>query len=390
MTTFSRPVSSIDTSTIHGLVEHAVAEGLQLEYKRELPGTTDADKREFLADVTSLANARGGDIIFGIADKNDIAIEIPGVLSADCGPAILRLESLIRDGIAPRLNGVQSWPVPLTHDRSALVLRVPRSLASPHMVTYGNASRFYGRNSRGKYQLDVHELRAGFLTAATALDRARAFRAERVAKIIADQLPISLDGRPKVILHVVPLGGGALDPRKVVDLSPPMLPLHTSVHAERFNLDGLLRYSPAQPQPSAHTYLQVFRDGALESVSSSLVWPDARGNFVRSVLVEGELISTLEQYRNGLAALEVAPPYVIMIALCGVRGYRILPPTDNRHWDSYRLPLDEDVILLPEVLLESVDSVLATSLQPVFDILWQAAGWDGCFNYDDAGNRRTR
>ncbi|MBK7833007.1 MAG: ATP-binding protein [Gemmatimonadetes bacterium] len=132
MTTFTRPVSSLDASTIHSLVENAVAEGLQLEYKRDLPGTADADKREFLANVSSLANTRGGDIIFGIADKNDIAISTPGVLSPDCGPAILRLESLIRDGIAPRLSGVQSWPVPLTNDRSALVLRVPKPRIAAH------------------------------------------------------------------------------------------------------------------------------------------------------------------------------------------------------------------------------------------------------------------
>ncbi|MBK8646793.1 MAG: hypothetical protein IPN16_09690 [Gemmatimonadetes bacterium] len=389
MTTFTRPVSSIDASTIHSLVENAVAGGFSLSTSATCPALQTRTNASFW-QMSRRLPTRGGDIIFGIADKNDIAISTPGVLSPDCGPAILRLESLIRDGIAPRLSGVQSWPVPLTNDRSALVLRVPRSLASPHMVTYGNTSRFYGRNSRGKYQLDVHELRTGFLTTAAALDRARTFRAERVARIIAGQLPISLDDRPKVILHVVPLSGSALDPRKVVDLSPPILPLHTSVNAERVNLDGLLRYSPVQPRPAAHTYMQAFRDGALESVSSSLVWPDQDGNFIRSLLVERELIERLEQYRSALGTLEVALPYAAMISLCGVRGYRILPPTENRHWESYRLPLDEDVILLPEILLESVDNVIASALQPVFDILWQAAGWDGCLNYNADGSRRTR
>ena len=33
------------------------------------------------------------------------------------------------------------------------------------MVTYKNLSRFYARTSGGKYQLDLHEIRAGFLAA---------------------------------------------------------------------------------------------------------------------------------------------------------------------------------------------------------------------------------
>lgn len=46
---------------------HRVPESRTLEYKRDLPDPKDRDsKREFLGDVTSFANAQGGDIVYGI------------------------------------------------------------------------------------------------------------------------------------------------------------------------------------------------------------------------------------------------------------------------------------------------------------------------------------
>ena len=43
-----------------------------------------------------------------------------------------------------------------------VLVRIPRSWVSPHMVTHKGTSRFFARNSAGKYQLDVSELRTAF------------------------------------------------------------------------------------------------------------------------------------------------------------------------------------------------------------------------------------
>jgi len=44
-----------------------------------------------------------------------------------------------------------------------ILVRIPQSFASPHMVKFQNTSRFFCRNSAGKYQLDVQEIRNAFL-----------------------------------------------------------------------------------------------------------------------------------------------------------------------------------------------------------------------------------
>jgi predicted HTH transcriptional regulator len=46
-----------------------VAESRVLDYKERLPGDSDADKREMLADVTAFANSAGGDLIYGVKER---------------------------------------------------------------------------------------------------------------------------------------------------------------------------------------------------------------------------------------------------------------------------------------------------------------------------------
>ena len=96
------------------MVADKVAESRTLDYKEKLPGQSDGDKKEFLADITSFANASGGDIIFGVAEERDaqnrptgIPKEITGLGMINVDAEKLRLEAIIREGIEPRLPGVQ-------------------------------------------------------------------------------------------------------------------------------------------------------------------------------------------------------------------------------------------------------------------------------------------
>jgi predicted HTH transcriptional regulator len=66
-----KPLKAIAVDDVLRLVLDGVPEARTLEYKRALPGGSDADRREFLADVASLANAAGGDLIFGVEGGRD-------------------------------------------------------------------------------------------------------------------------------------------------------------------------------------------------------------------------------------------------------------------------------------------------------------------------------
>ena len=57
----NKPLEAIEENDLQALVDNQVAERKTIEYKESLPGNADGDKKEFLADVSSFANASGGD-----------------------------------------------------------------------------------------------------------------------------------------------------------------------------------------------------------------------------------------------------------------------------------------------------------------------------------------
>src|SRR4051812_22865379 len=108
-----RQIQAVTIEDLEALVTDAVREGKTIEYKQELPGGKDDDKKEFLADVSSFANASGGDVIFGISETRDGQGKTTGIPEAILGlpgvngdQEIRRLEQMLRDGIEPRIPGL--------------------------------------------------------------------------------------------------------------------------------------------------------------------------------------------------------------------------------------------------------------------------------------------
>lgn len=65
-----KPFESIDETDLQALCTGQEREGKTLEFKEMQLGTSDGDKKEFLADVTSFANTSGGHLIFGIKEAS--------------------------------------------------------------------------------------------------------------------------------------------------------------------------------------------------------------------------------------------------------------------------------------------------------------------------------
>ena len=156
-----KPIDEIEKADIEALVANGVSEDRTTEFKLELPGRSDGDKKEFLADVSSFSNSTGGDLIYGLEERNGVANSTPGIATRDADADKLRLEQIIRSGVDPRMPGIQIHTIDGFPNGPVLIIRVPKSWASPHMVTHQNTSKFYARSTAGKYQLDVgsYELR---------------------------------------------------------------------------------------------------------------------------------------------------------------------------------------------------------------------------------------
>jgi predicted HTH transcriptional regulator len=133
----NRAFDQIGKTEIDSLVLNEVKEDRTLEYKEKLPGSTDSEKKEFLADVSSFANAAGGDLLFGVQEKRDgqgkttgIPESIPGLAGANIDAEIRRLENIIRDGIKPRIAGVRLRAVDGFTNGPVLLVRIQKSYGS--------------------------------------------------------------------------------------------------------------------------------------------------------------------------------------------------------------------------------------------------------------------
>lgn len=171
-----KQLESVGESELAALVTDQVREMRVLDYKLELPGGSDSEKREFLADVSSFSNTMGGHLVYGISESNGIPTSVTGLDVSNVDAEILRLENLLRTGVAPRLPGVKLVPVPLASGKHVLIIQAPRSWQLPHVITHGGSFRFFARNSAGKYQLDVTELRSLFDLSGRAIEKVRQFK----------------------------------------------------------------------------------------------------------------------------------------------------------------------------------------------------------------------
>ena len=85
-----KDIESITEDKLKSLKDNQVSEDKHLEYKLTLPSEKYDDKKEFLADVSSFANADGGVIFYGIRAKDGIPEDIPGLEIDNTDKEILR------------------------------------------------------------------------------------------------------------------------------------------------------------------------------------------------------------------------------------------------------------------------------------------------------------
>jgi schlafen family protein len=383
--------ADLEESDLRSLVDDQVAEGKTIEYKSALPNNSDRDKKEFLADISSFSNSAGGYIFFGISETNGLPIDIGGLRDIDPDAQILRFENLLRDSISPRLPGISIRAIPIENNGPVLAIHIPKSWASPHMVTYAGVSKFFSRNSAGKYPLDVFELRSAFNATNIEGEQLRTFRTDRIGKIISNETPVALEAKAKVILHLIPISafvsGLQYDLREFQDAPnrENLAPISATYGSNlRFNFDGILTYEQYNRSEPAVSYLQLFRNGIIESVNTSLFEPENSPPYIPSIIFEQDLIYALGRFSIIQNVLETEPPYFLLLTLLGVQGYNL--PTRARTFGHHNNLIDRNDLLVPEILVEDITLPAATILRPAFDAIWNAAAQPQSPFYDTEGN----
>lgn len=379
-----KPLVQVTEADLQALITAHVRESKTIEYKRDLPGGSDEQKREFLADVSSFANASGGDLIFGMDAAGGLPTVVVGFGVSDIDAEVQRLNSILQSGLDPRLPSVETRAISLASGQHALVIRVRQSWIAPHRVVYRDHSKFYGRNSTGKYPLDVGELRTAFTLSEGIAERIRRFREDRLSKIAARETPVALRPGAIAVLHVVPLASFSTaiavsfdDPYVLLRVAPPNA---SGAMNYRRNLDGHLNFT-GDIGGASRAYTQCFRNGVIEFVAVS------GDGIIRSASLEQGMFRSFGKALQFFGWAGIEPPTYVLMSLLDVKGHRLGVGNASLAQDD-PVPVDRNMLILPEIVVDDFSVAPETAMRPLFDMIWNAWGYARSFNYGPAGDWR--
>lgn len=359
-----------------------------------LPEERDKIKSELAADICAFANARGGWIICGMKeDGQGRALELVGLGQFNEDDLIKRIRQTADSQIEPRIMGLDFKVIGLqdTSKGKALVIYIPNSLNKPHWVK--QPKKFYIRRSRDKVEMELHELREAFNLSETLVERIKAFRHSRIKALISgdsEEIPVTRVGfaHPTIVTHVIPFGFsefyGSVDLKKVA--STPQTPLLSNfVGRSLFNSDGYLLRNPSNSTPNEWDgYIQVFRDGTLES-AQTLQWRNDNGRrFTLLIYIEDLCLSLIEASLRIQDHLDVAAPLIISAALINAQG--LILSRGNNYLADVQTPCPRNKILPVDIVIENYEENLREVLRPIFDVFWNAGGFSRSLSYDNDGN----
>ncbi len=345
-----------------------------------------------------MANASGGDLLIGVEQDGDgIATGLPGIEKAEDEAG--RMVSSSLSNIQERIPGLRSWPVSIKSGRHIVVVRIPRSLRLPHMVTFKGLNQFWIRHDRQKSPMSIHEIREACLRVEALMGQVDRFRRERAIEILP-----KIGTSPCYIVSATPIFVND----EVLDVGDRKL-RHLLEHPPGQRPGGCtVKFDRATSQPALHglsigyedwKHIELFRNGHLE------LWVQRDSMLDRKVQLDGGevwLLGALQlcEYPVSLfhlgkaiyAHLGITDPIVISISIYNIQGLALA--VDAGTGDYLRLP--GDIRPWREKDLEIPAGQVASLHEPdkvakrFVDRIWQAFGFEEAPLFDSDGNFRLK
>lgn len=401
----TKPWSEVTLQDVEDLIAREVREDSTIEFKRQLNVSTPEEKREFLKDVSSMANSVGGTIVFGaIEGDGDQAGQIIAIegQALDRDAEELRLGQMLRDSLDERLDGVLFKALATAPGEYVCVVRIPASPLAPHRITLGKP-QFFQRGSVANAPMNTRQIREMILQRETATERALALIEDRTRYLKAaavnrnDTLHFNVlpfTSPDQVILHVVPLfprpGGWRLGPERQPRLMlVRALGAATPYDGEFYAIEGM--YSRFRDRH----YVLFMRNGGLEFQKYDVLERPGEGqpHLLNAWRIELDILNALAECaalsEDGLLPL----PVMVSVRLLDVGG-SLLKTFQNDPWYGQHQQTDPDVYLTP-VVINAWGPPAAEQTRQVFDEMWQAWHFPACqsyypdgthHRYDDRGN----
>ena len=393
----NKKFDQIEISDIKSLIENEIPESKTLEYKRELNISKGDKRKEFLADVSAFANAIGGDLIFGIEEDKDtnLPIQLCGIECSSVDELILRLESMIRDSISPRISKVDVKAIENNDGVYVIIIRIGRSYLAPHRVTYNGHDKFYSRDSKGKYPMDVNDLRTSFNTSQNISDKIETFKSKRIDAIIQNKYDNFEKDSTIFILHMMPSSAFEFNAlNSIIEIEEAISKSGSGVFDNyiqpKYNVDGAIQYinPDYSNRANCNSYAQYYKNGIIEAVTKKFFNPSFISNCypsqnIKIIYIKNMVENTLKSvklYLKYMQALDIVTPIILAVSITNTYGYEIL--SGSRDSSS---KIDRDMLFIENVMIDSYDQKPEDILKPIFNSIWNACGYESCYAYDEEG-----
>lgn len=401
--------ADITADDARALLAREVREDRTLDFKQEF-SFSDSGKLDLLQDVTAMANASGGTILYGAVegdgdDKGRI-VALKG-LALQRDDAELLVSNLLRDNIDERIVGIEHRAIPFDAGTYLYIIRVPASPRAPHMITRAsNRSRFYMRGTVSNDPMNAQQIREAALRSATAFDRAREFIRERITTI--DQLardrysrlnnrgvqpPAELDF---VAVHLIPLfppvGGHDLTARALTDRWMTVSPFgQLGPMSVLLSFDGLRSEYRVDDSGGHLDWAMLLRRGGLEFMRIENLHTRGTGGVGKTIdglSLELDTLAVLQQARSLSDEGVLTLPFALSLQLAHVHGIVLTAPGKRPPMGSVRA-IEIDNVPIEPVIVNRWDEADA-AIRGIFHVMWQAWGWPRSPYYDPSGERQSQ
>jgi hypothetical protein len=396
----SAPWDALSLEHVQALIDRQIPESRTLDYKETLR-LDDSGRLDFLQDVTAMANASGGTILYGVAEGDGedrglpvryrgMPIEPEGVGS--------QLDHLLRDGVDERIHHVQHRAIPVGDGTYLYVVRIPPSPRAPHMIIKKSGRpRFYSRATVSNDPMNMQQIREAILRSDTLVEQARHLIETRTTESIAFAESRQNRGDPRddsvALLHVVPLyrADSQLDLADQVVADRMRQVLGYGAHYQgnlRWSLEGLYSQYESDGVTRKHWAL-LTRTGAMEFGEVGFLMPSRWHtpnvvHLVETGYLDQDVRRCIAQVRGLAEDGWLTVPFVLSLRLLNVFG-AMLGSNQTPKFGNTRPFGQQHLIVEPEVVTEwtGVDA----AARRIFDTVWQAFGYQRCPYYAADGTR---
>ena len=377
-------LNKIDAAVIQEICELHFSESETVDFKQELTKANDGGKNELAKDVAAMANADGGDIVFGIKEEKGSG-EKPGGTAESIVPiadepfevAQRRFVQTLDSWLEPKLRGIQYKHVAVLGGY-VMVVRVPASFDGPHCTRNSNDQRRFAiRNGTVTTDMSYDQIRNAFDRTASLAEKARELTNQRMAMVAARQTPRPMDPVPICVAEFVPLSG--LAGRAKVDVAKLhkddfgflALPKWRGGGVSRsLNLDGLIVHPGGRDTVNAMTH--VFRDGRLEFLLIGGGEREEGRKLIWSKIVTDFIEQAAEASFQLAEKCGMSGPAILTFALMHVADHEFA--IKDHFFQFSPAKADRGNLIFPEIWIEdvSVKVDVAELVAPTIEVLWQA------------------